>query len=424
MVEKDHSDESWLNDYSRRGQQWIHDNFIGSGGLEDFFPESVPFFLELGYRLSDLNRAFDGAKNARMGIDEIVRLGDHHLATAREKEAQKLDHTAFEYYHRASLCYIRASWSLLDADNEDKQDWHHRGMDAYEKMMALNPHYDIEKVDIELPFHDADMAAYFHKCGDENAPTILNLPGMDLSKEETPNPVNNRFIARGMNVLTIDGPGQGETRLRGVCADEYDVYQRAGSAAIDWLVDRPEVDSDRVGVSGVSMGSYWGPRVAIEDDRVSALASHMGCWYSKDLLFNQAQPFFKKRFMYMADITDEDEFDEYITGMTLDGLEDSINTPTFIIHGEYDELQTREQAKMLYERLSTPKRLHLYENQFHPVGGAAADILCDIVDWFAQVWAGEIDDSYAEARYMPDYPEGSYVPSPQFEFLDQDNRLE
>jgi pimeloyl-ACP methyl ester carboxylesterase len=420
--DKTDNSDAWLDNYSRRDQHWIHDKFIAAGGLEDFFPESVPFFVELGYRLSDLDRAFDGAKNARMGVDEIVRIGDHHLDTARKKEANGHKQSAFEYYHRSALCYIRGSWSLLDVENPDKVDWHNRGLDAYAKMMELNPHYEIEKVDIELPFHNEDMAAYFHKSGHENAPTLLNLPGMDLNKEETPNPANNRFVDRGMNVLTIDGPGQGETRLRGIAADDYDTYQRAGSAAIDWLVDRPEVDSERIGVLGVSMGSYWGPRIAVEDDRVSALASHMGCWYSKDLLFNQAQPFFKKRFMYMADKTDEEKFDEYMSGMTLAGLESEIDAPTFLIHGEYDELQTREQAKKLFERLPTPKRLDLYENQFHPIGGAAADILCDVADWFEMVWNGDIQDSYSEANFVADYPDESYVPSPQFEFLDQDER--
>ena len=414
--------ENWQKEYSRRDQQWIHDKFISSGGLENFFPESIPFWLECGYRLSDFDRAFKEAKNVRMGIDELVRVADYHLEVARTKEEQGFLQSAFEYYHRASLCYTRGSWSILDADDEDKQDWHTRGLDAYRKVIELNPYYEIEKINIELPFHDQKMAAVFHKSGVDEAPTILRVPGMDMAKEETPNPSQNRFVDRGINVLTIDGPGQGETRLRGVCDSDYETYQKAGRAAIDWLVDRPEVDEKRIGVFGTSMGTYWGPRIAAEDNRVSALSTHMGCWYSKDHLFNQAQPFFKKRFMYMAGIYNEDEFDDYTAEMTLEGLESQIDIPVFITQGEYDELQVREQAKKFYEELPGPTILQLYENEFHPLGGVAPDVLCDTADWFKQVWTGDILDN--RATLMEDYPNQSYIPSPKFEFLDQAEREE
>lgn len=422
MSRHEYPDENWLNDYSRRGQQWIHDKFVANGDLEDFFPESVPYWLEVGFRLSDLNRAFDEAKNARMGIEELVKIADHHLQQARDKEAAGHLESAFEYYQRASLAYLRGSWSQLDADSPDKQDWHNRGLDAFDKVIELCPYYDLDKVYIELPSHEAEMAAIFHKCGERNAPTILYVPGMDVSKEEVLDPANNRFGQRGMNVLVIDGPGQGETRLNGVCDEEYDTYQKAGRAAIDWLVDQPEVDDTKIGVSGLSMGTYWGPRIAYEDDRVAALCTHMGCQYSKDILFNQAQPFFKKRFMYMAGIYDEDEFDDYMADQTLHGIAEEITCPTLIMQGEYDELQVREQIKLFFEAVSGPKRLQLYENEFHPMGNVAPDVVCDIADWFRDVWDGEFGAGDEEAEFVPDYPEGSYIPSPQFEFLEQDER--
>jgi dipeptidyl aminopeptidase/acylaminoacyl peptidase len=240
---------------------------------------------------------------------------------------------------------------------------------------------------------------------------------MDMVKEENTNPRNNRLVSRWMNVLTIDGPGQGEARLRGICDDRHDRYQKAGRAAIDWLVDRPEVDADRIGVWGISMGSYWAPRIAYEDNRVAALACYMESWYSKDLIFEHAQPFFKKRFMYMTGLTDEDEFDEYVDDMTLHGLEDGIDAPTFIAHGEYDELQSREQAKRFYESIPAPKRLQLYENEFHGIGRATVDVRCDVTDWFTRVWNGEIDEDYASAVYVPDYPSATKVPSSKFDFL-------
>lgn len=421
MSRQSYPDEDWRSEFSRRGQRWITDAFVDRSGVEGFM-RAVPFWTDTGYALSDLNRAFENARTVRMGIDELAKVGDHLHETAREMEAAGRRHTALEFYHRAALCYLRSSWGIPDAEDQDKLDRHHRGIDAFSKVIELNRDYDMAKVEIRLPDLEETMPGIFHKCGDASAPTVLQLPGMDIVKEEVPNPRNNRFVQRGVNVLTIDGPGQGETRLRGIPDDDYERYQRAGSAAIDWLVEQPEVDPDRIGVFGLSMGTYWGPRIAYEDDRVSALATYMGSWFSKDALFNRASPFFKQRYIYMSGFQDEEAFDEYARDMTLYDLDESIAVPTFIAHGEYDLLQSREQAKAFYEWLDGPKELHLYENGQHPVSNAATDILCDAADWFLRVWNGEVGDDHEVARLMPDYPTRSYVPSPKFEFLEQDDR--
>lgn len=418
MSRKSLPDEDWTNEYSRRGQAWIHDKFFAEDGIEAFFPETTNFELEWGFKLSDLNRVFDDAKTVRMAMDTLVKLGDHLYRVAQHKADEGLEQTAMEYYHRAGLCYSRAQWSILDEDSEDKHHLHGRCVECFDRVREYNPYYEIDRVEIDLPFTDTQMPALFHRAGDENAPTVLFVPGMDMVKEQLPNPLDNRFYNRGMNVLVIDGPGQGEARLRGICDDEHDKYQRAGRAAVDWLVDQPEVDADRIGVFGWSMGSYWAPRVAHEDNRLSALAVALGTFYSKDLIFEQAQPFFKERFMYMAGITDEDEFDEFTEDMTLHGIDEQIDVPTFIAHGEYDELQTREQGKRFFDMLSGPKHLQLYENQFHPLGGVSADMLCDVADWFSRVFAGDIADDHEEAMFVPDYPNESYVPYGDFDDLE------
>lgn len=415
-----YSPENWQAHFSRKDQEWIADRFASEGGLETFFPEAMPWLIEKGFRLSDLDRAFDDAKTARMGVDELVKVGDYLNALADEKAEQGLTVSAAELYHRTALCYIQGSWGIKDAQDETKQDWHSRGLNAYDRLIEHHPHYSMEKVEIGLPFSDEPMSAVFHKCGDESAPTVLFVPGLDMAKEEYPNPFNNRFVHRGMNVLSIDGPGQGETRLRGVAVDEHGKYQRAGRAAIDWLVERPEVDSERIGVFGISNGSYWGGRITYEDDRVSAFAAYMGSFYYKD--YNTDTPQGKKRYMYVSGITDEAEFDEYLKGRTIEGMEDGIHVPTFIAHGEYDEKSPLEFARRFYERIDVPKELHVYENEFHPIGGSALEVIYNVSDWFVRVWDGAIEDDHELAILEPDYPSSSYIPSREYEFLRQGRR--
>lgn len=412
---EDNLEDGADSDYTRRGQQWIQNNFVRQLGRSAFIPDSEPGKLEQGWKLSDLKKAYDGAIKGRMATDRLVKLGNRHARLADLKEERGLDQTAIEFYHRAALCYSQAQWSIWNATDPDKLAWHEKALAAYGKVMELDPGYDIEKVDIESPHHDAAIAALFHKCGKSNVPTVLYVPGMDVAKEDGPNPLNNRFVERGMNVLVIDGPGQGETRLRGVCDDDYETYQKAGRVAIDWLVERPEVDESRIGVFGHSMGSYWAPRVVYEDDRVSALAVEAGLWYSKDEIFNQAPPNFKERFMYMAGFEDEREFDEYAKGMTLDGIDEEIDVPTFIGHGEYDGLQSREAGKRFYNRLTGPKELHLYKNQEHALGGVPAERRSTRTDWFVRVWNGDIDADHEKAILVPDYPREDHIASTRFE---------
>ena len=100
---------------------------------------------------------------------------------------------------------------------------------------------------------------------------------MDQTKENYPRPTRNPFVQRGMNVISMDGPGQGTSNMRKIRVTD-DNYQRAGAAVIDWLVEQPEVDASRIGVSGISMGSYWGMRIAAYDERVAALATASACF--------------------------------------------------------------------------------------------------------------------------------------------------
>src|SRR3546814_16668338 len=64
---------------------------------------------------------------------------------------------------------------------------------------------------------DLSVHAVFHKApGAGRKPTVLYIPGMDATKDDYPSPYNNEFTRRGMNVCSMDGPGQGECNLNRV----------------------------------------------------------------------------------------------------------------------------------------------------------------------------------------------------------------
>ena len=86
----------------------------------------------------------------------------------------------------------------------------------------------IEKKSIAFD-DDQKTHCLFHKApGAGRKPTVLYIPGMDQNKEDVPNPWNNDYTIRGMNICSMDGPGQGECNFNGVWQTE-DNYQKAAS---------------------------------------------------------------------------------------------------------------------------------------------------------------------------------------------------
>ena len=79
------------------------------------------------------------------------------------------------------------------------------------------------------------------------------VPGLDSTKEEL-QATAEYYLARGLATIAIDGPGQGES--------EYELpiepaYEKVATAAVDFLKARSDIDSDRIGLFGVSLGGYY-----------------------------------------------------------------------------------------------------------------------------------------------------------------------
>ena len=115
--------------------------------------------------------------------------------------------------------------------------------------------------------------------------------------------MNNLGINRGMRVISVDGPGQGNSNMQKIRA-VGDKYERAGAAVISYLQTREEIDSDRIGIYGVSMGSYWSLRLASYEHRPAAIASGVACFNPNNTIFSVSSPRFKQMFMYMAGLND------------------------------------------------------------------------------------------------------------------------
>ena len=90
---------------------------------------------------------------------------------------------------------------------------------------------------------------------------------------------------------------------------------------MDLLLARNDIDPDRIGITGISMGSFWLTQIVAHDHRYKAAAGFYICHEpGQATLLNVAIPVFKDRYMWMAGYHDEDAFDEFAKKLTLEGL--------------------------------------------------------------------------------------------------------
>jgi pimeloyl-ACP methyl ester carboxylesterase len=379
---------SQKNRRQRDGQQWILDYLCKTAGMvqnfEDDRPELPP-----------------GTKSYRM----ISKLQGEDAAR-KESVARALDEaghseTALEAYVKAAESYRKGQHVIFEDDHPQKHKLYAGLVRCYDRVMALAD-YPIERIDV--PFEGQQIQIILHLLPDRRqAPCILYIPGMDQTKEFYPYVYQNDMLRRGMHSCAMDGPGQGISNIRKIRVTA-DNYERAVKAVIDVLIERPEIDKEKIGVFGISMGSFWAPRAAAFDSRIKACAGASATFANKNHIFNVSSPRFKQVFMYMAGISDEDEFDDMAATMTLASHCGKIRCPTLLATGEFDPLSPVEEGLAVFDELGAPKELWILENEFHRVwamqGLAGMDLNAFAVDWLRDALNGKIPENHNKTVYV------------------------
>jgi dipeptidyl aminopeptidase/acylaminoacyl peptidase len=266
-----------------------------------------------------------------------------------------------EIYFHAVLQYMDAQHVVFE-NNDEKRYLHAALLRCYDQVRDHAP-YRIEHVDI--PWNDTVVSGNLHLVpGEGRRPLVFYVPGCDQTKEVWPHPYLNQALRRGMHVFSFDGPGQGESNLRGIRLTA-DNYESAASAAIDVLSARQEVDPDKIGVYALSFGSYWGMRIAATDQRVRAIAAPWASYVDKYFLLNEESPRYKQLFAYMTHSASEDELDQVVARMTMDGRMEQITCPTLLVSGEYDPRAPIDEVYRMFDQMKAPAELWVMPDQHH-----------------------------------------------------------
>ena len=267
------------------------------------------------------------------------RLGDSRPQSTKSKGARPkrpARNEARDHYYIAACFYTNAMWAIYEDGDLERIHWQERKRATYDKLIryAGRP---IERV--ELPYDGKKVQALLHlppgrKPG-EKVPCVMYIPGMDGVKEDHP-AAGDPFIERGVALLSVDCPGHGETRKGGIKCTASNV-EDVGKLVADYLVNRPEIDADRLGIMASSMGSYWAPRVVAAEKRFKACAVSGVCMEPGQFASRHVVADVKLNYMYMSGYDDEAAFDEICKTLSLEGVTAKITCPYMIVAGENNE---------------------------------------------------------------------------------------
>jgi dipeptidyl aminopeptidase/acylaminoacyl peptidase len=202
------------------------------------------------------------------------------------------------------------------------------------------------------------------------------------------------LVKRGMACLLVDGPGNGESiRFRGIPL-RYD-YDVAGSAAVDYLETRKDVDKDRLGVMGISLGGYYASRCAAFEKRFKACVAwgaiydYHATWKRRiEMGVTKTLSVPPEHINWVFGVENFDEALKKLEKFTLKGVASKIERSFLITHGEADVQISMDDARKLYDEAgSKDKTLKVFTKE----EGGATHCMMDnrtigiayIGDWLA-----------------------------------------
>lgn len=205
-----------------------------------------------------------------------MRAGDRLAAEANDALAESHRVSARELFLRAS-CFYAASYRPIYGEPVDP-----RLLAAFEKQTAA---FDMGQslsepavTPIQIPFESTPLPAYLipaERYANEVRPLIIFTNGYDAN-------ITDMYFAsvvaasrRGYHCLMFDGPGQGEMLIKRGLRLRHD-WENVVKAVVDFAVDIPLVDPDRMAISGWSLGGYLATRGASGEHRLRACIADPG----------------------------------------------------------------------------------------------------------------------------------------------------
>ncbi|MFH5823154.1 alpha/beta hydrolase family protein [Georgenia sp. AZ-5] len=312
-------------------------------------------------------------------LEAYEDLGDRLVGLAEEDLAAGHTLSAATKYERAAVYYLTGE-RMQRVGNERRKVAYRKMLDAVD---AFIQHGAEPVTRVEIPFGDSAFPALFYRAPEasEKTPVIVHVNGLDSTKEMIWGaPLRTELAKRGISMLIVDHPGVGEAlRLRGLTAvPESETW---AGACVDYLLTRDDVDPNRIGIVGWSLGGYYAPRAAAFEKRF-ALCVAWGANYNwgelqrrrADREGENPVPHYWEHVQWVWGKNDFESFMEFAPRISLEGVVEHITVPFLVTHGSNDRQIPIEYAHAQYQNAanSPDRELHIFtprEGGIEHVGG-------------------------------------------------------
>jgi dienelactone hydrolase len=327
--------------------------------------------------------------------------GDRLLALVEKDLAKGHRLSAGEKLGRAALYYGIAE-RMQAHGFEHRLTMYKRSLELFEQSRQLTRENCVR---VEIPYGQQVLSGLFVKAESlqpgQRAPVVIVMNGLDSTKEMLQKSVmGTMFARRGLSALFVDQPGTGEAlRLHGMPAvHNTEIWT---SKVVDWLENHPDVDPQRIGALGVSLGGYYCPRAVAFEPRLACGAvwgaNHDWREVQQARLKREGEnpvPHYWKHVQWVFGAKDMDDFFQKAELMHLNGVLDRIRVPFLVTHGENDRQIPLKYAHQTFEQLqnSPKKELMIFDASTGGVEHSSLDNPNNagnmIADWLAEVLGG------------------------------------
>jgi dienelactone hydrolase len=346
-------------------QRWLLDQVIRLGGPE--WDQGRLHYLSAPVLADNRDAILGLARSIRKFDDfarEMTKLARHFELRGRAQAAAGRGLSAGDDLFTAAILYGGAQWPLYE-NSELNLILEQKKTECY---LGYAQHADHPVEPVEVPYGGTSLPGYLHLPPghpDGPLPCVIMISGMDGFKEFLLSAAADRYLARGLAVLALDGPGQGTALTREIWYDP-DRYGEAGNASYEFAAARPELDPARIMVFGLSQGSFWATQMAAAEPRFAASSVMFTCFDpANTAMFTMQSPTFAARFMYMTGTTSDTELQAVAERMTVAGLGERMTMPSLVIAGEDDPLTDPAETFRHVDSIAGPKELLFYTAEDH-----------------------------------------------------------
>lgn len=338
-------------------------------------------------------------------LAQWVQMADKLLTLAAEDEAQVRLLSASRKLQRAAL-YLIVAERMQGQGHPGREATFDRAQQAFRHAMRIGRE-NAERV--EIPYRGKLLPALLTRAEGVSgaAPCVLYVNGLDSCKELLYWSWLPRELARrGVSTLSVDQPGTGEAlRLQQLPATH--ASEEWASVCYEWLAAHPDIDAQRIGMAGISLGGYFTPRAVACEPRFACGAvwgaNHDWHEVQHKRLLREGEnpvPHYWAHVQWVFGASSREEFFEKAKGMCLDGILDRIRVPFLVTHGARDRQISVDYAHRTYDQLvNSPKReLKIFTEREGGVEHVGADNMSFardfIADWLAETLGGNTRGSF------------------------------